>query len=30
MRGVFSFPIEQYADQLLPSRVIPKMQLLGQ
>jgi TnpA family transposase len=30
MRGVFSFPIEQYADQLLPSRVIPKMHLLGQ
>jgi hypothetical protein len=29
MRGVFSFPIEQYADQLLPSRVIPKMHLLG-
>jgi hypothetical protein len=30
MRGVFSFPIEQYADQLLPSRVIPKTHLLGQ
>jgi hypothetical protein len=30
MRGMFSFPIEQYADQLLPSRVIPKTHLLGQ
>jgi hypothetical protein len=29
MRDVFSFPIEQYADQLLPSRVIPKTHLLG-
>ena len=29
-RGIFSFPIEQYADQLLPARVIPKMHHLGQ
>ena len=30
MRGVFRFPIEQYADQLLPSRVPPKLHVLGQ
>ncbi len=30
MRGVFRFPIEQYADQLLPSRVPPKIHVLGQ
>ena len=30
MRGVFRLPIEQYADQLLPSRVPPKIHVLGQ
>jgi hypothetical protein len=30
MRGLFRFPIEQYADQLLPSRVPPKMHVFGQ
>ena len=30
MRGVFRFPIEQYAEQLLPSRVLPKIHVLGQ
>jgi hypothetical protein len=30
MRGVFRFPIEQYADQLLPSRLPPKIHVLGQ
>jgi hypothetical protein len=30
MRGVFRFPIEQYADQLLPSLVLPKIHVLGQ
>lgn len=30
MRGVFRFPIEQYADQLLPSQVDPKIHVLGQ
>jgi Tn3 transposase DDE domain len=30
MRGVFRFPIEQYTDQLLPSRVPPKIHVLGQ
>jgi hypothetical protein len=30
MRGVFRFPIEQYADQLLPSRAPPKIHVLGQ
>jgi hypothetical protein len=30
MRGVFGFPIEQYADQLLPSRVTPKIHVVGQ
>jgi hypothetical protein len=29
MRGVFRFPIEQYADQLLPSRTPPKIRVLG-
>ena len=29
MRGVFRFPIEQYADQLLPSRLPPKIHILG-
>ena len=29
MRGIFRFPIEQYA-QLLPSRVLPKIHVLGQ
>jgi hypothetical protein len=30
MRGIFRLPIEQYADQLLPSRVPPKIHVLGQ
>jgi hypothetical protein len=30
MRGVFRFPIEQYANQLLPSRGPPKIHVLGQ
>jgi hypothetical protein len=30
MRGVFRFPIEQYADQLPPSRMPPKIHVLGQ
>jgi TnpA family transposase len=30
MRGIFSFPIEQYAAVLLPSRVTPKTHVLGQ
>jgi TnpA family transposase len=29
MRGVFRFPIEQYADQLLPSRTPPKIKALA-
>ena len=29
MRGIFSFPIEQYADQLLPSWGAPKIHSLG-
>jgi TnpA family transposase len=30
MRGIFSFPIEQYAAVLLPSRATPKIHVLGQ
>jgi TnpA family transposase len=30
MRGIFSFPIEQYAAALLPSRATPKIHVLGQ
>jgi TnpA family transposase len=30
MRGIFSFPIEQYAAVLLPSRAAPKIHVLGQ
>lgn len=30
MRGIFSFPIEQYADALLASRATPKIHVLGQ
>jgi TnpA family transposase len=29
MRGIFSFPIEQYAAVLLPSRATPKIHVLG-
>jgi len=29
MRGVFRFPIEQYADHLLPSGAPPKIHVLG-
>jgi hypothetical protein len=28
MRGVFQFLIEQYADALMPSRVVPKTSIL--
>jgi TnpA family transposase len=30
MRGIFSFPIEQYAEALLPSWATPKIHILGQ
>jgi len=30
MRGVFRFPIEQYAEILLPSRAAPKLHIVGQ
>ncbi len=30
MRGIFSFPVEQYADALLPSWVMPKIHISGQ
>jgi hypothetical protein len=29
MRGIFSFPIEQYAEALLPSWITPKIDILG-